>query len=134
MASTRRAKKSRTATPEVAESSTDSATGDRAVTKVDAVRAALAEGFEKPEAGVDFIRQRFGIEIGRQHFSAIKSREKKLHGAARSGRPGRPRKVVIARTGPSGGRVELLTDLEAVKRLVAQHGAANVKRMVDLLG
>ena len=104
----------------------DAMTEGKTVSKVAAVRAALAEGAEKPEAGLEFIRERFGIEISRQHFSAIKSRLKK-HESGRA--------VVLARsTTAKGTRIELLTDLEAVKRLIAQHGADNVKRMVDLLG
>ncbi len=50
------------------------------MSKVDAVRAALAEGPESPEAATDFIRKRFGIEIGPQHFSATKSQLKRREG------------------------------------------------------
>lgn len=139
MARTRRAKKTRAANALTADNTPGTPGEGGTVTKVAAVRAALAEGAESPELGVTFIRDRFGIEVGKQHFSAIKSRERKLQGISRmrgAGGPGRGRRkamVVVARLGAAAGRIELLTDLEAVKRLVEQHGAENVKRMVDLL-
>jgi hypothetical protein len=143
MARTRRARRAKTsksdnpATESGEANGASEATGGRAPSKVAAVREALAQGADSPELGVAFILDRFGIEIGRQHFSAIKSRLKKEAGEAPR-RRGRPRKVAVAVIQRTGGaparRVELLTDLEAVKRLVAQHGADTVKRMVDLLG
>jgi hypothetical protein len=46
------------------------------VSKVAAIRAALAAGKESPEDGTCFIRDRFGIEVGKTHFSATKSQFK----------------------------------------------------------
>src|SRR4051794_8761329 len=48
----------------------------RKMSKTDAIRAAMAEGFESPGDGVDFIRKRFGIEMSKGHFSATKSKLK----------------------------------------------------------
>src|SRR4051794_37951770 len=47
------------------------------VKKVDAARAAIAAGMDSPADAVEFIRKRFGIEMGPKHFSAIKSLLKK---------------------------------------------------------
>jgi hypothetical protein len=66
------ARKSSRAASKNAESESPDA-GEGKITKTAAVKAALAEGIESPEEGVDFIQKRFGIEIGRQHFSAVKS-------------------------------------------------------------
>ncbi|GIW88635.1 MAG: hypothetical protein KatS3mg108_2959 [Isosphaeraceae bacterium] len=106
-----------------------------ALTKVGAIRLAIAAGADKPDAGVNYIRKQFGIEIGRQYFSSIKSRLKKSESALSRRSGGPRRRLVVARSTTSpDARVALLTDLEAVKRLIAHHGADNVKRMVDLLG
>src|SRR3954447_25866786 len=47
------------------------------VSKADAVRAALAAGIDTSPEAVAFIKQRFGIEMAKQHFSAQKSQIKR---------------------------------------------------------
>ncbi len=122
------------------ESSEESEPGTPAsITKVGAVRAALEEGSGLPEQGVAFIKSRFGLDITRQHFSAIKSQLKKREGAPRMSRPGRkPRRPAAVRsTAPpvrfANGEAGLLEALEVIKPLVAQLGADKVKRLVELL-
>jgi hypothetical protein len=116
----------------------------RKMSKTDAIRAAVAEGHESPGDGVDFIKKRFGIELSKQHFSATKSKLKTT-GAGQSKEATRvaaPSKKKAARVEgylappeqPAGGEGNLLDALEAIKPLIAQHGAESVKRMVDLLG
>jgi len=117
---------------------------NRKMSKTDAIRAALAEGHESPADGVDFIKTRFGIELSKQHFSATKSKLKATGGgqtteAGRAPAPARKKAVrvegYLAPPEPPGGRdANLLDALEAIKPLIAQHGAESVKRMVDLLG
>src|SRR3954451_7532220 len=47
------------------------------VSKADAARAAIQAGIEAPGEAVGYIKKRFGIEMGRQHFSAMKSQVRK---------------------------------------------------------
>ena len=118
-----------------------------AASKTDAVRQALAAGFEGPQEGTAYIRQEFGIEIAPPHFSAVKSQLKKKgdSGAAdgRKGKRGRPKgstsKAVEGYLAPppkpaASGGSDLLDAMEAMKPLIAQYGADQVKRIVDLLG
>lgn len=63
------------------------------MSKVDAIRAALAEGLESPEQATKLIRKRFGIEISRQHFSATKSQLKRREGGGSPERAGAGRRA-----------------------------------------
>jgi len=111
------------------------------ISKSEAVRRALAAGKELPDEGVAYIRQQFGIEIAKPHFSATKSQIKKREGGPAKGNPGR--KPTTAAEGylapppkqrPSDDAPDLIESLEALKPLVAEYGAEKVKRLVDLLG
>jgi hypothetical protein len=116
--------------------------GPRAMSKVDAVRVALTEGIESPEQGTDFIRRRFGIEMGRQHFSATKSQLRNREGGV--GSPKGKRAPKGGRTPASGsspptvgrpaaeGSMDMIDDLAAVKSLVKRLGAEQVRKIVDL--
>ena len=116
----------------------------RKMSKTDAIRAAVAEGHESPGDGVDFIKQRFGLALSKQHFSATKSKLKTT-GGSRSKKAGQApapaKKKAVPVEGylappeqPAGRDGNLLDALEAIKPPIAQHGAESVKRMVDLLG
>ena len=113
--------------------------------KSKAARAALDAGYEKPVDAVAYIKRQFGIIMDPQRFSSIKSNYRKAQGEAKPGKatsapaPGR-KPATPAVEGyvapppkqPDGG--DLLDTLEALKPLLAQHGADKLKRMVDLLG
>jgi hypothetical protein len=114
--------------------------------KTQAARAAIDEGYEKPSEAVAWIRSTYGMDLGAQHFSAIKSQLKKKDekGSKRHAapKPGRGSKAVAAGPAvspsssepePAGGD-DLLEALGAIKPLIAQFGAEKVKKMVDLLG
>jgi hypothetical protein len=110
------------------------------MSKADAVRAALSEGIEAPQEAVAFIKHRFGIEMGAQHFSSVKSQQKKREGAPAARRGRKPKQAAAdgyvappPRPAASGGS-DLLDAMEAMKPLIAQYGADQVKRIVDLLG
>lgn len=116
-----------------------------AVSKAEAVRQALAAGAESPGDGVEFIREEFGIEITKPHFSATKSVLKKRGGAApskpgrkpKSGRPAsRGVEGYLAPPPKQGGTpgADILGAMESLKPLIAELGAERVKRIVDLLG
>jgi hypothetical protein len=112
------------------------------ITKVEAVRRALAAGFEMPQEGTAYIRSEFGIELAPQHFSATKSQLKKRSlGKSPKAKPGRRPKALVEgylapppkkRLPPDGS--ELLDAMEAMKPLVASLGKEQVKRIVDLIG
>lgn len=119
------------------------------MSKVDAIRAALAAGKESPDEGTTYIRDRFGLEISKTHWSATKSQLKKKEGAgggtpkgkraAKGGQtpaatPGtKPEPKRSARTEtPTAPSPDMIGDLEAVKALVKKLGGEQVKRIVDL--
>jgi hypothetical protein len=97
-----------------------------AVKKVDAVRAALAEGIDSPDEAVDFIKRRFGIDLPKPQFSSYKS-QLKAKGAANAPGTGKPPTATTA-----GTEGDVVDDLEVLKRLVAKFGADKVRRMVGL--
>jgi hypothetical protein len=114
-------------------------------TKSEAVRRALADGYEGPKEGAAYILEEFGIEIAPQHFSSVKSQFKKheIDGAttdtpARKSKAGSQAVEGYLAPPPkqraSGGKPDLLEAMEAMKPLVASLGADTVKRIVDLLG
>src|SRR5690349_9721936 len=65
------------------------------ISKSEAIRRALAAGFEGPQEGTAYIRKEFGIEIAPGHFSAVKATEKKKGEAAPKGKPGRKPKAAV---------------------------------------
>src|SRR5947209_2219838 len=124
----------KTATPkhaEAEEESQDSPEGQEGhgkITKSEAVRRALADGVDQPADGVAYIKDNFGLEMGPQHFSAVKSAHLKKQGIATVNT--RFQKAEPASDGEAG----LIDTLETLKPLIAQYGADKVKRLVDLLG
>ena len=74
--------------PESAESKPEVAS------KSEAIRQAIAAGFEGPQEGTAWIQKQFGIEIAPSHFSAVKATEKKK-GWTKKGKPGRKPKLVV---------------------------------------
>ena len=50
------------------------------ISKSEAARQAIAAGLESPEEATEFIRKKFGIEMSKPHFSAVKSQLKKRAG------------------------------------------------------
>jgi hypothetical protein len=112
------------------------------VSKAEAVRRALAAGSESPEEGVAYLLDNFGIVMDRQTFSSNKSQEKnrqakKAEVSAKS-KPGRKPKAAVegylAPPPKHRGNGDVLETLEALKPLIASHGADKLHRLVDLLG
>lgn len=89
------------------------------MSKMDAVRQALAEGKDKPQEGVAYIKEKFSIEIAPQMFSSYKGLLKKKGGTGN----GRRRSSAAGRSNPA----ELARQ---VKSLVAVYGAAAVSDML----
>src|SRR4051794_8332648 len=94
------------------------------ISKADAVRAALKEGYEKPE-GVAFIKDRYGIDMHNQMFSSYKSQEK-ARAAKKGAEPeggsstaGRP----AGRGGSSVNNGKAAELARAVKQLIELYGA-----------
>lgn len=118
--------------------------GGRGITKSAAARAAIAAGKAKPGEALPYMRERFGIEMSPQHFSAIKSnmkkKEREAEPPARARRSPRAEATSQSTANPGArasatgkGEGDVMTALESIKDLVGQYGADKVKRMVDLL-
>lgn len=112
-----------------AETSETETNGTAGMNKTEAVKAALAEGVNKPLKGVEFIKSKFGIDITPQMFSAYKSGMKKKAGGSNE--------QVTATSGSSNhGKSSQASPAELarqVKALVAQYGADNVSDMLAVL-
>jgi hypothetical protein len=65
--------------------------GKPAISRAEAVRHALASGFEGAEEGTAFLRREFGIEMSTSLFLAAKATERKK-GWTKGGKPGRKAK------------------------------------------
>ena len=111
------------------------------VSKADAVRAALAEGIDSPDEGVAFIRERFGIEMGKTMWSSYKSQEKTRQAKASGGdrpRVGRPpvtpsASIVPPAPAPAAARNGSVADsLKTVKELVDRLGADEVIKIAEI--
>lgn len=97
------------------------------ISKADAVRRSLAEGIEKPQEAVDYIKKQFGIEMSTGMFSSYKSQHKAAAdgGGATTGR-GRGRPAVSGQP--------TLADLIRAKKLVDEFGdAAKLRALVEKL-
>jgi hypothetical protein len=105
------------------------------MSKADAVRAALKAGAKKPAEGAAFIKEKFGIEIGAQMFSAYKSQ----FAAKRSARKAQKGAGGIvgngrSRTGSAVGNGKVIDLVVEVRKLSDQYGAGTVAKVVDALG
>jgi hypothetical protein len=98
------------------------------MSKTAAVRAAIAEGVDKPADGVSYVKEKFGVDITAQYFSIIKSQVKK------KGPSPRVRKTASGTTGVGNGKaVGTAADLaRQVKTLVEAYGADAVKGMAEV--
>jgi hypothetical protein len=74
------------------------------INKSEAVRQAMAAGFEDPREGTAYILKVFGIELSLSHFSAIRVTERKK-GWMNKGKPGR--KPTKGSRQPAGGGLTL---------------------------
>src|SRR5271168_2110181 len=81
-----------------AEAAAPQANGVPPIKKVEAVRRALADGAEKPEDGIAYIKTKFGIEMTNTQFSVTKSnlRKKEAEGGKKRGRKVRTSKAESA--------------------------------------
>jgi len=111
----------------------------KSISKAGAARAALAEGITVPKKASVYIKQKYGIDISPQQFSAEKCRLKQ-----RSNDPAVATSFGLLRQQGAGilslgkrsstDQTGLLEALEVMKPLIDQLGPDKVKRMVDLLG
>ena len=126
----------------VEEDLTEESGSGKAMSKAEAARQAIASGYAGPQEGSAYIKQAFGMDVSPQHFSAIKSNMKKSSGtktapksqpSAKRGRPVGSGLAHHPTPAKSTDSFDVLLTLEALKPLLAEHGAENLKRMVDLL-
>jgi hypothetical protein len=109
----------------------------KAVSKADMVRAALADGIDKPGEGVAFIKAKFGIDLPKPMWSSYVAQQKardrqSAEPATRTTKP-KPAVLPVTKHG-GGGETDLITAMEAIKPYVVEHGAERLKRIIDLLG
>lgn len=107
------------------------------ISQVDAIRAALDAGHEKPKEGVKYIEATFGIHVSPTYFSVQKGKRAKsaVRVPVKRGRRARgtvegylaPPRIDARRDG------DLLNAMAAIKPLIASLGAEKVKKIVDLL-
>ena len=103
------------------------------VSKMEAVRQTLAHWIEKPQAGVDHIKEKFGIELPAQIFSSYKSMINSKKGVAPGKRGRKPKSVsTVAAGGSKGHGGDVLKLAQEVKALVGKYGADAVKGMADV--
>lgn len=111
------------------------------ISKSEAIRRALAAGIDTPTDGAQYIRRVFGIEVTSRHFSATKARQKNRDSKLSTPVRRRQNPKVESEGGEptpppqthKEGEGDLLNTLEALKPMIARHGAEKLKRMVDLL-
>lgn len=101
------------------------------MSKAAAAKAALEAGIDSPKDAVEFALKKFGVEIKGADFSAVKSR---LKGSADPAKRGRPSGVATRSSTPTVASSDLLVGLQALKPLIAQFGADQLKQMIDVLG
>jgi hypothetical protein len=99
------------------------------MTKREAVRRALAAGMDKPKAGVEYIREKFGIAIDPHTFSlskvAVRKQEAKKQQAKERGGEG-------VTGGLTGGADDAAALAKGVKQLVDRFGAEAVGKMLGV--
>lgn len=97
------------------------------ISKADAVRDALKVGYDKPLAGVAFIKEKHGLDITPQVFSSYKTNEgKKGSGASVAVKVGNGKP---SKNGHAGNPFAVAHD---VKALVNKYGVEHVKAAVAL--
>ena len=104
------------------------------VNKTEAVKAALAEGVGKPQAGAEFIKTRFGLDVTPQMFSQTKSLLKKKGRDVNGTASHVPAHIAPASSNghhaPVG--VGVAESVEAIKLLVNRMGAEEVIKIAGL--
>ncbi|HEX4610132.1 MAG TPA: hypothetical protein VH092_18205 [Urbifossiella sp.] len=101
------------------------------MTKADAVRAAVVEGKLKPQDAVQWIKEKFDIDIAPAHFSSYKSQQAKKEGTpTRRGR--KPREAAPTPNGQHVGNGSPVELARQIKKLVDVYGVASVREMTSV--
>jgi hypothetical protein len=115
------------------------------VSKMEAVRLALAEGKSSPKDGAAYIKATFGIDMSPNFFSSYKSKlglgagkRRKKRGRKAKAKAVAPLEVAVAAAprpkAPPRDTAITLDVIRQVKELVDRHGAETLKKVVGLLG
>lgn len=111
------------------------------ITKMEAVRRALAEGKVSTSDGVAFVKATFGIDMTPKHFSTYQSKLRLGGRKSKKRRKPGPKPVAAARKGSAAPTPVVTRDsrialdaLRQVQALCDAYGADTVKKLVDLLG
>lgn len=103
------------------------AANDKAMSKADMVRQAMSAGMEKPEAGVAYVKEHFGVELAKPMWSSyraqIRAREAKASGETRGAVP------------HSAIPVNFGADIRAIKGLIESAGSGEqLKELAGTIG
>lgn len=108
------------------------------MTKREMVRNAVLAGKTKPQHGVQWIKDEYGVELTTATFSVTKSQLQQAGEApAQPKKRGRKPKATATPSAPPAAANHAMTHAEAaraVKDLVEKLGAAEVKNLADLFG
>jgi hypothetical protein len=111
-------------------------TATQPISKMAAVREALAQGVESPSEIVSYVKEKHGLDMTTAHVSAYKSQIKKPKNGAKRGRPKKVAFATPAESGNGSGKAHagngLLADVKSVRDLVKRLGAGQVKELVGL--
>ena len=100
------------------------------VSKMEAVRQTLAAGIDKPQDGVDHIKEKFGLDVPTAIFSSYKSAiNSKKSKRGRNGKAGASGVEVSSKGSFNANGIQLAQE---VKALVGKYGAEAVKGMADV--
>jgi hypothetical protein len=107
-------------------------TEEGTVSKMEAVRQTLAQGIDKPQEGIDHIKQNFGIDLPAGIFSSYKSMINSKKGVAPGKRGRKPKSMSATGSGSKAHGGDVLQLAQEVKALVGKYGADAVKGMADV--
>jgi hypothetical protein len=103
------------------------------VSKMEAVRQTLAHGIEKPQEGVDHIKEKFGLDVPTGIFSSYKSAINSKKGSTPGKRGRKPKSATTGTSSVSNDNGKNVLQLaQEVKALVGKYGADAVKGMADV--
>ncbi len=109
------------------------AAADGTISKTEAVKAALADGVEKPQDGAAFIKERFGLDVTPQMFSQTKSLLRKKEREASGTASGESARLAPASSnGHHAPAAGVAQSVEAIKRLVGSMGVDEVIQIAEL--
>ncbi len=104
------------------------------MTQTDAVKAAIAEGFDKPSAGSEFIQKTYGLKVTPKYFSIIKSKVAPGTAKAANAKRGPTPKAVSVAAKAAPTSTDTFEELKKLKELKERVGAKRFEEMLEFIG